>query len=152
MTAQRPVSLLLALLSFAAILFALVAAKCETNTEFESFVQENCADNVDNDGDNIVDCNDRDCDLACAVQVVIFPVAAITTDSLKISGTHENAAAIALTVTPNGTVGTVDVQPAGTWEAMVKQLNTAQAYTVRAIATSAKDRKDTATVTFEKRN
>lgn len=153
MTAPKPAPhpRLLALLAAAGIAFALMAAKCETTTDFPPFVQEICTDNVDNDEDNDVDCRDSDCSQECAVEVVIFQPAATKLDSLRISGTHVNAATISVAVTPAGDGGQATLHTDGiTWDVLLTNLQQPITYTVTATATSAKNIKDTAVVSFQR--
>lgn len=151
MAPQKPSSYLLLPLGAAALFMALTAAKCRNNVEFVDFVPEICDDKIDNDEDGGTDCDDSSCDAECAVDVVAFPPGPVTADSVKISGTQENAASITVQVVPSGLGGAATIS-GGTWEFTIRNLNTDGMHTVTAQAVSAQDRRDTAIVTFERRN
>lgn len=149
MPAKKPASAAIALLALAGILFALVAAKCESTTEFTPFVREICADNIDNDGDGLSDCRDADCNAECAVELVIFPIQPTSEESFRIAGSHTNAASIAFTLTPSGRVDSLRIQ-GNEWEARAGGFLTSGQFTLTAIATSAAGRNDTAAATFNR--
>lgn len=150
--AKKPASALITVLGSAAILFALVAAQCESNLEFPPFVQEVCTDNVDNDEDGAADCDDSDCNTVCGVKVEVSTPPGVAADSsVKLSGTHENASTISVSVIPDGTAGAATITGA-TWEFTVRNISTPGIHTATILATSAKGRTDTATTTFQKRN
>lgn len=151
MTVKKPASLPLVLLGGAALLFALVAAKCESHTEFPGFVDENCIDGVDNDEDGQKDCVDVDCAVACAVEVFITAPAPAVADSLKISGTHRNATSISIQVTPSGAGGAANIV-GESWDFMIKGISGTGIHTITATATSAKGLKDTDSATFQRGN
>lgn len=151
MTAQKPAPVLLLPLAAAALFMALAAAKCRNTVEFVDFVPEVCDDGVDNDENGLADCDDSSCDVACAVDVVAFPPGTVSADSVKIAGTHRNAASITVQVVPSG-LGGAAVIAGGTWEFTIRNLNVDGPHTVTVQAVSAQDKRDTASVTFEKRN
>jgi hypothetical protein len=151
MAAQKPASYLLPPLAAAALFMALTASKCRNNVEFVDFVPEICDDKVDNDEDGETDCDDSSCEVECAVDVVAFPPGPVTADSVKISGTHENAASITVQVVPSGLGGAATIA-GGEWEFTIRNLNADGIHTVTVQAVSAEDRRDTAVVTFERRN
>ncbi|MDB5102838.1 MAG: hypothetical protein JWP91_527 [Fibrobacteres bacterium] len=136
----------------AALLFVLSAYKCQQTTDFPGFVAEICTDKVDNDSDGLADCADSDCDNACVPEVTIGAVpTAITLDSLTISGTVTNAASVAVSITPSGSVSPAIVT-AGTWQARLSGLLARTTYTLRASVADAKGRGDTATASFERKD
>ncbi len=148
MSVQKPNPILLALAG-AGVLFALLAAKCET--QFVDYVAEICNDNQDNDSDGQTDCKDSDCAAECNVEVTILQPPQADADSLPISGTSLRAASVAVTVTPSGNSGQATLQANGVWEFLVRNITQPGAtYTVKAIATSAEGLSDTATATFER--
>jgi hypothetical protein len=130
---------------------ALTAAECRNDLEFVDFVPEICDDKIDNDDNGMTDCDDASCEDECAVQVVAFPPGPVVADSVKISGTHQNAASITVQVTPSGLGGGAAIS-GGTWDFTIRNLNANGAHTVTVLAVSAEDRRDTAIVTFEKGN
>jgi hypothetical protein len=136
----------------AALAFALCASKCEQTTAIVPYVAEICNDNLDNDTDGNTDCQDSDCDLQCKVHVQINPIApTITADTLKITGTNFKATGIALQILPTGTAGAVTIT-GDTWSAMLTNLGTPGQYTLKAIASDAQSRQDTAVAIFERTN
>lgn len=150
--AKKPFSALITVLGSAGILFALVAAQCDSNLEFPPYVQEICTDNIDNDEDGKTDCDDSDCSVVCGVKVEVFTPPDVGADSsVKLTGTHENASTISVSVTPNGTGGAATITGAS-WEFTVRNISTPGIHTATILATSAKGRTDTATTTFQKRN
>lgn len=139
---------LLTLAGGAALLFALSASKCETETTFPGYVAEICTDKIDNDEDGRIDCQDSDCRDECAVKVTILPPAApITVDSLTISGTHFNASTITVSITPSGLAGAASPLADGTWKAHLSSLTARTAYTVIAVGADAQGGLDADTVT-----
>ncbi|GEM_PF-2265702 len=154
---KGPITLgsLASLAGAAAVLFALTASKCDSTTDFPSYVAEICNDKIDNDSDGQVDCADSDCANACTVGVTIGVVPAILgQDTLNLSGSVTNSSAVAITVIPSGSVdnsGQATVS-GGTWQARLRNLSARTTYTVKAVAADANNRGDTATVSFERRD
>ncbi len=137
----------------ATILTALTASKCVQKTEIVPFVAEICTDKVDNDEDGRTDCRDSDCDLVCEVEVSISATPTIlTSDSLTLNGSHANASSIAVTITPSGTSPGNATLTGNDWEARFTGLDEPTTYVVTVIASDENERKDTATVTFERIN
>lgn len=154
MKASRTPQILLSLAGAAAILFALSASKCETTTDFPPFVAEICTDKIDNDSDSHADCADSDCDLVCTVNVTINPLSpSITADTMNIAGTVTNATAVAVTVSPSGSVANSGqaVVNGSNWTATLIQLSDKRVYTIKAVAADANNRADTAIATFERK-
>lgn len=150
--AKKPASALITVLGSAGILFAMSAASCESSLEFPPYVQEICTDNADNDDDGAADCDDSDCNAVCVVKVEVSTPPDVAADSsVKLTGTHENASTISVSVVPNGTGGAAIITGAA-WEFTVRNISTPGIHTATILATSAKGRTDTATTTFQKRN
>jgi hypothetical protein len=133
-----------------ALVFVLSASKCVT--DFPPYVQEICTDNLDNDGDGLIDCKDSDCNLECQVNVTVATVPSpIATDSITLTGTQFNASSINVSIVPSGLPG-VAVITGGAWQAKVTGLLDAVTYTVMVIAQDANNKMDTAITSFERRN
>lgn len=148
MAALKPSPLLLALAG-CSVLFALVAATCET--EFPPYVQEICDDTQDNDTDGETDCQDSDCSAECDVEVFINTLPAATEDTLIVSGTSTRATSVTVSVTPTGTGGRADLKSDGTWEIILRQVNgRGETHRVEAIANGASGLSDTAQATFQR--
>lgn len=142
-----------ALAGAAALLFILSAAKCQSETTFPAYVDENCTDKVDNDEDGKADCLDNDCKDECAVRIAIIPpVMPIAADTLTISGTHFNAASIRASLMPGNVLKTGDPQTDGTWKIQVADLVVDVEYTLTVVATPPEGQSgsDTASVTFKR--
>lgn len=138
-------------LGLLAAALALTAAQCEHKIDFPGFVAENCSDNVDNDEDGKADCNDTDCEEDCRVEVTIDqPTATITTDSLRLTGTHFNATTVAVSMSPGGTGGNAQKVGGDRWEYLVTNIGTSGTYKATVVASGAGTRRDTAVVTFQK--
>lgn len=140
-----------ALAGAGALLFILSASKCQSETTFPAYVDENCADKVDNDEDGKADCLDNDCKEECAVQIdVLSPETPIMEDILTISGTHFNAAAIRATLMPGNIQKTIVPQANGNWEALITDLVIDVEYSFTVVATPplGQSGSDTASVRF----
>lgn len=135
------------LAALAGLLVLFTAFKCDHTSNWVENVPEQCGDGTDNDQDGAADCSDSDCALACAVNLVIFPVSQLSADSVKVEGTVTNASSVAVTVRPVGEVGPVAVTGQN-WSVMLRKLSTTGLYTVNATATSAQNKTDTASITF----
>lgn len=142
---------LAALLTGGALFSSLLLSGCEYETKFVDFVPEICNDKVDNDEDTRIDCDDTDCDAQCRVEVVVLPPGNTTADTLRVSGTHLNAASVTIQVTPDGAGGNARLDSSGAWDFLITSISSTTLHTITATATSAKGLKDTAITTFEKR-
>lgn len=150
MNAQKPFPALLALAG-AGMIFALVAAKCESDVTYPPYVAEVCGDNKDNDSDGKADCDDVDCKAACKVEVTINQPPRAESDSIKVSGTSVRAASVAISVSPSGQGGQATLQGNGSWEFHIKGITQKGAtHTVTAVATSSGGLTDSASATFER--
>jgi hypothetical protein len=146
---------LLTLAGGTAALLSLTAYTCSSTTEFPPYVAEICTDNQDNDADGKTDCADSDCDNACTVTLTIAAVPALLNqDSLTLTGTVSNATAVAVSISPSGTVqnaGQATVTGAN-WSAKITNLAQRTVYTVTAKAVDQSNRTDTATASFERKD
>lgn len=137
----------------AALIFALSASKCQTDTIIVPYVAEICNDNIDNDGDGQIDCLDSDCDAQCQVHVNINPILpTLPVDSLTVTGTHFKATGITVSVLPSGSGGGPAAVSGDIWSIHLTNLSALGVYTVTAVASDAQGRQDTATATFERKN
>lgn len=134
---------------------ALFATRCETSTEFPAYVPEICTDNIDNNGDGLIDCADPECagNSACVLDLVITaPPATIAVDTLQLTGTVQNTSGpVTVAVRPSGLVDT-PVMTGDSWSVVLRDLSARQAYTVTVIATGKQGQHDTASATFTRGN
>ncbi len=56
------------------MILALTASTCDTTTEIVPFQKEICTDKIDNNGDGLIDCDDRECTALISCQKTTTPV------------------------------------------------------------------------------
>src|SRR4051812_10044328 len=125
MIRKPPTSKLAAIAGAMGAIFILSASKCETTTEIlPPSPDEICNDGIDNDTDGKMDCADTDCLLECRVSVFVFPTTPTSLDTLRISGTHENAQSITVTLSAGGGSAATPVISGTKWDCLISGLST----------------------------
>ena len=116
------------------------------DTQVVPYIKEICSDNVDNDNDGLIDCQDNECSEECFVKINItqFPRDLVLPDSVQIFGTYENAKKVEVINATTGSTAIADLNR-GEWQVMLRNLasgtNRIQAVAINPIGAS-----DTVTV------
>ena len=105
------------------LIFVLTGSKCTQTTEAIHAVAEICGNGIDDDQDDAKDCRDSDCSDQCTLGLVVFPLESPTKkDTVTLSGKHQNAQAITVSVTPTNGNGGSATLTGNTWTFSLKNM------------------------------
>jgi hypothetical protein len=110
-----------------ALVLALTASECQQDVTFPKTLNEICTDGIDNDADQKIDCEDKDCSTSCTLELTVNQPPNTHDKSVALTGTQKFAKEIKVSIVPKGTDGNATITgTTWTFQALDLQFDTTQ--------------------------
>jgi hypothetical protein len=129
-----------------ALILALTASECQQDVTYPRSLNEICTDGIDNDADQKIDCEGKDCSTSCTLELTVNQPPNTHDKTATITGTQKFAKEIKVNIVPKGADGNATITgTTWTFQALNLQFSTT---TITITATDALGGVKTVTTSF----